>query len=163
MAHLQEITTYKNQLMKAICTNEAILSLLKIHGDESMTGRDMPYNRVFPYGHVPDTNETAKAFICFDLIVPRVWSNVIKEVEIDLFVFAHQNIMRMPEGQGIRIDLIATELDKILNGSHAYGVSTVELTYLGNFIPIPNYYGHEIRYKVPDINRSLCEVNTIVD
>lgn len=160
MAHLQEITSYKNQLMQAICTNENIFNLLKIEGDDALTMRDMPYERVFPYAHVPDTNEEAKAFVCFDLIVPRVWSNVIKEVEIDLFVMSHQAIMRMPDGQGIRIDLIATELDKMLNGSRAYGVSTVDLTYLGNFIPINGYYGHEIRYKVPDINRSLCEVRT---
>ena len=157
MAHLKEITVYKNQLMKAICTNEKIQELLRVSGDEGMSGKDFVYERVFPYVYVPETTEKGYAYICFDLIVPRVWSSVAKQVEIDVYIMSHQDIMRLPEGAGIRIDLIAHEIDKILNGSTAYGMGGVELTYFGHFVPINGYYGHQLRYKVSDINRSLCE------
>lgn len=157
MAHLQEITVYKNRLMQTLCTNERIQALLRVDGDEDMKGKDFVYERVFPYVYVPKTTETGYAYICFDLIVPRVWSYVTKEVEIDVYIMAHQDIMRLPNGEGIRIDLIAHEIDKILNGSTEYGMGGVELTYFGHFVPINGYYGHQLRYKVSDINRSLCE------
>ena len=157
MAHLQEVTVYKNRLMQAVCTNTAIQELLRVDGEDDMQGKDFVYERVFPYVHVPEVTEVGRAFICFDVIVPRVWSNITKQLEVDVYIMAHQDIMRLPEGRGIRIDLIAMEIDKILNGSTKYGLGEVELTYFGNFIPIKGYYGHEIRYKVTDINRNICE------
>jgi hypothetical protein len=114
------------------------------------------YNRVFPYAHVPSVSETGQAFICFDIDVPSVKSNIIKNVEIKIYVFAHQNIMRLPDGGGMRIDVLASEIDKIMNGNLNYGFGAVDLVSMRGFAPITGYYGREIKYRVQDFNRNMC-------
>ena len=156
MANLEELTLYKNKLMQSFCTSEKLPTYLAVEGEPIMYGQDLPYNRVFPYAHVPQVKDEARSFICFELEVPTVKSNVIKTIQINVYVISHQNLMRLPDGGGMRIDAMASEVDKILNGSSEFGLGTVELMSLRSFNPITGYYGRELKYRVLDINRSLC-------
>ena len=156
MANLQEITIYKERLAKTLCLSADVTSLLRIDGDDDMTAKDFMYNRVFPYAHVPEASEVGRSFICFEIDVPSVKSDVIKTVEIKVYIMAHQNIMRLPDNGGLRIDVLSSVVDKILNGSDRYGVGTVELMSFRSFNPITGYYGRELKYRVQDLNRSLC-------
>lgn len=157
MANLQEITTYKDLMAQAFCTSESIAQLLKLDDQPLVIGKDLMYSRVFPYAHVPNVSEEGRSFICFDIDVPTVKSDTIKTVQISIYVMAHQNIMRLPDGDGMRIDVLASEVDKIMNGSTQYGLGTVELMSMRGFSPITGYYGRELKYRVLDINRSLCD------
>lgn len=156
MANLEEVTLYKNKLAMSFCLSDDVTALLRLDGDEDMAAQDFMYSRVFPYAHVPDVADTGRCFICFEIDVPSVKSNVIKTVEIRVYIIAHQNIIRLPEGKGLRIDVLSSVVDKMLNGSSEYGVGTVELMSWRSFNPITGYYGRELKYRVPDFNRSLC-------
>lgn len=156
MANLAELTTYKAKLMEAICTSDVIVSLLKLDGESEMSGRDLMYARVFPYAYVPDTTERAKTFICYTINVPSVFSNTIKSIEIDFYVFAHQSLMRLPNSAGLRVDRIVMGIDKMLNGSYEYGLGGVELQSLYPINPITGYHGNVLKYRVKDINRNIC-------
>lgn len=156
MANLEELTLYKNKLMQSFCTSEKLPAYLVVEGEPALFGQDLPYNRVFPYAHVPQVKDEARSFICFEIEVPTVKNDIIKTIQINIYVISHQNLMRLPDGGGMRIDAMASEVDKILNGSSEYGLGTVELMSLRSFNPITGYYGRELKYKVLDINRSLC-------
>ena len=156
MANLEEISLYKNRLAMTFCTTKEVTSLLRIQGDEDMQPQDFMYDRVFPYAHVPEASEIGRCFLCFEIDVPSVKNNVVKTIEIRIYVISHQNFLRLPEGRGIRTDVLSSVIDKILNGSDEYGLGTVELMSLRSFNPITGYYGRELKYRVTDFNRSLC-------
>lgn len=157
MAHLEEFTTYKQTLMQAICTNDAIVELMKLEGDpDGITGRDMRYKRIFPYNYVPLTTEKATTFICFSVVAPNVKSGVISTLKLIVWVFTHQNLMKTKNG--MRTDLLVSEIDKMLNGSIEYGLGRVELQSC-NLMQVPSegYTGLCSVYTVDEYNRG-CTV-----
>lgn len=156
MANLEEFTTYKNTLMQAICTNDKIVSLLKSESDpEDITGKDMRYKRIFPYNYVPNTVENASTFICFSVVAPNVTDNVIAKLMLYVWVFTHQDLMKVKGG--MRTDLIVSEVDKMLNGSTKYGLGKVELKSCTiSSVPVAGYTGLVSVYSVEELNRGCC-------
>lgn len=156
MAHLEEFTEYKNTLMKAICTSDAVVDLLKLETDsENITGRDMRYDRIFPYNYVPLTTQNAKTYICFVVTAPNVKKGVITDLTLTVFVFTHQDIMRT--NRGMRTDLLISEIDKLLNGSTEYGLGKVELKGCDVLqVPVRGYSGLYSIYTVKDFNYLVC-------
>lgn len=156
MANLQEFTTYKNTLMQAICTSNQIVSLLKLQNDpQNIEGKDMRYTRIFPYPHVPLVQQQATTYICFSVTCPRANSGFISTMKLTIWVFTHQDLMRTVNG--MRTDLLASEIDKILNGSERYGLGKVELQSCTLMdVPAEGYSGLCSVYTVKDFNRSTC-------
>lgn len=157
MANLEEFTTYKQTLMKAICTSDAIVDLLKLDTDSpSITGRDMRYNRIFPYNYVPLVTEHASTYVCFTVTAPNVRDDLITELRLTVFVFTHQDIMRTDKG--MRTDLLVSEIDKLLNGSTKYGFGKVSLKMCDILqVPCRGYSGLYSVYSVKDFNNSICK------
>lgn len=158
MANLTEITAYKSRMMQTFCTSSELTPLLSVEGEEEMTGKALMYSRVFPYAHVPNTVENAKSFVCFKVDALSVKSDVIKTIQITIYCISHQNLLRLPDGRGLRTDVMASLVDKLMNGSSEYGLGTVELISSKEFNPITNYCGRESVYRVKDFNRDMCEV-----
>lgn len=156
MANLEEFTTYKNTLMKAICTSTAIVDLLKIASDPvTITGRDMRYKRIYPYNYVPLTIENAQTFICFTVTAPNIKKGIINDLRLTVYVFTHQDIMRTD--RGMRTDLLISEIDKLLNGSTEYGLGKVELKACDVMqVPCQGYSGLYSVYTVQDFGTSIC-------
>lgn len=157
MANLEEFTEYKQTLMKAICTSDSIVELLKLETDPvEITGRDMRYKRIFPYNYVPYTIEHAQTFICFTVTAPNVRDNLIAELRLTVYVFTHQDIMRTDKG--VRTDLLVSEIDKLLNGSTKYGLGKVSLKACDVMqVPAQGYSGLYSVYSVKDFNLSICQ------
>lgn len=157
MANLEEFTEYKQTLMKAICTSDTIVDLMKLETDPvDITGRDMRYKRIFPYNYVPYTIEHAQTFICFTVTAPNVRDNLIAELRLTVYVFTHQDIMRTDKG--VRTDLLVSEIDKLLNGSTKYGLGKVSLKACDVMqVPARGYSGLYSVYSVKDFNLSICQ------
>lgn len=156
MAHLEEFTEYKNTLMRAICTSDVIVDLLKLETDKpGITGRDMRYDRIFPYNYVPLVTQNAKTFVCFVVTAPNVRDGVVTDLTLTVFVFTHQDIMRTDKG--MRTDLLISEIDKLLNGSTDYGLGKVKLKACDVLqVPVRGYSGLFSVYTVKDFNYSIC-------
>lgn len=156
MAHLEEFTEYKQTLMQAICTSANIVDLLKLSTDSaSITGRDMRYDRIFPYNYVPLVTQNAKTFVCFTVTAPNVKDGIVTELMLTVFVFTHQDIMRTDKG--MRTDLLISEIDKLLNGSTKYGLGKVKLKGCDILqVPVRGYSGLYSMYVVKDFNAPLC-------
>lgn len=158
MANLNEITAYKSRMMQAFCTSNELIPLLCVDGENTLTGKSLMYSRVFPYAHVPTTVENAKSFVCFKVDTVSVKNDLIKIIQITIYCISHQSLLRLPDGKGLRTDVMASQVDKIMNGNTEFGLGTVELISSKEFNPITNYCGRESIYRVKDFNRDMCEV-----
>lgn len=157
MAVMKEIENYRSQFMRAVCTSDEIANLLALGGDEPvLTGQDLKYTRVFPYPYIPDVTKHAECYICFEVDVASVQSDTIKTLLLRVYVLIDRSMMRL-NGGGIRPDRIIAEIDRLLNGSTEFGLGHVELVGLESFVPVDGFYGRQIRYRVQDYNRSVCE------
>lgn len=157
MANLEELTTYKQILMKAICTSDSIVNLLKQPTDnENIAGRDLRYVRIFPYNYVPLVTEQATTFVCFTVTAPNVRNDMITQLVLTVYVFTHQDIMRTENG--MRTDLLISEIDKLLNGSTKYGLGKVSLRGCDVLqVPVRGYTGLYSTYVVKDFNTLICK------
>ena len=156
MANLEEFTAYKQTLMKEICTSEPIVDLLKLDSDPAdITGKDMRYKRIYPYNYVPIVIENAQTFICFTVTAPNVKDNVVSELRLTIYVFTHQDLMKT--NNGMRTDLIVSEIDKLLNRSTKYGLGKVALKMCDVMqVPCQGYSGLFSVYSVKDFNYNIC-------
>lgn len=148
---LDEFFEYKNRLMRDILTNKEIVRLLN-HANLAIDPEDLAYSCVFPFEYVPDTTENETTFICFDVDITSAPDNTYLFPTIYIWVFTHDDLVRLPEG-GIRTDKLASEISKTINGSREYGLGRLRLEMCKRFSPISNYQGRVLRFVAVDWNR----------
>ena len=61
--------------------------------------------------------------------------------------------MRLPDGEGVIYDKLASCIDKIANGSRDYGLGQLELASSERFTPITDYKGRVLTFIAHDFNR----------
>jgi hypothetical protein len=144
--NLEEFFSYKNTLMKALCTDAEIMRLLEV------SGAKLPYGRVFPFELVPEAVSEAQTLICFDADVIDAENKTFLVPALYVWVFTHKSKMRLPEG-GVRIDALASRVDKLLNGSRDFGLGELNLARVGRFSPNDDYQGRVLAYRARDFNR----------
>lgn len=148
---LDEFYDYKNQLMEDILTTEPIVKLLSGGNSYQVPAYDMAYTQVFPFEYIPETIEHGKTFICFDVDIQKAASQTYYSPIIYVWIFTHKSLMRLPEG-GVRVDVIAAELAKKLNGSRMYGLGTLDFYSSKRFAPIADYQGKVLTFHAYDFN-----------
>lgn len=151
MYYLDEFFEYKNRLMKDLLTNEDIVSLLD--GELPMEqARTLAYKQVFPYEYIPETIEHGDTFICFDVDITSVVNKTYLKPALYVWEFTHNSKLRLPEG-GVRTDKLASEIDKVLNGSRYYGMGELNLNSVRRFAPMTDYQGKVLFYEAREFNR----------
>ena len=139
--------------MRDILTNETLVSLI----DPSIENIDdafdkLVYEKVFPLEYIPETIEDASTFLCFDVDVAKSFNKTFLSPVIHVWFFTHKSLLRLPEG-GLRIDALASELSKVLNGSRYYGLGELDLYSVKRFTPLADYQGRHMTFKAKDFNR----------
>ena len=76
--YLDELSKYKIEIMKRLCLDTKIQSLILLP-ESPKSGKEMMYKNIFPYAFVPDTVVNSTTFICFDLEIQRVENRTFKE------------------------------------------------------------------------------------
>jgi hypothetical protein len=149
---LTEISTKKERLLKALLTDAEFVRLVANDDNHPVPGTALRYKQVFPYGWVDETATEAKTFVCFDVDVLSTTKNVsVKNCNIYFWVFSHQKVAMT--SKGVRADLIAEQIDTLLNGSPDYGFGNVKLESFLRSAPNANFYGRVLKYSVQDWNR----------
>lgn len=150
--YLEELSKYKIEIMKSLCLDEKIQRLILLLPSQN-NGKEMMYKNIFPYSFIPDTVTKASTFICFDLEVKRVQNRTFKDIDVMFWIFTHQTLMRTNDG--IRIDLLANEVDNIFNGNKNFGLGTMELKLVTLMSPAKDYHGKTLVYRSVDFNRVI--------
>lgn len=149
---LGEFFDYKNELMKRICKNRDILRLVLDEEEPEIPNCDLAYKQVFPYEYIPETVESGQTFICFDVDIADVIDKTYYNPVLYVWVFTYKSKLRLLDG-GVRIDRLASAIDKELNGDRNFGLGTLELRAVSRFEPIQGYLGRELIYTATDFNR----------
>ena len=148
---LQDLYDYKNQMMRDLLENEAIVKLV----DENATLETAPalaYKQVFPCEYLPDTVEEGKTYICFDVDVQESLNETFLVATLLVWVFTHRSKLRLPEG-GVRTDKLCSEICKVINGSRQYCLGELNLYAVKRFAPMTDYQGKVMTFKGVEINR----------
>lgn len=155
--YLDEFFAYKNQLMEDLLTNENIVRLMN-DDLEPTSGESLMYTQVFPYEYIPETVEHGRTFICVDVDISRMSdrreapsNKLVYSPVIYIWVFTHKSLLRLPEG-GVRVDKLTHEIAKAINGSHHYGMGSLELYSVKRFAPMMDYQGKVMTFDAKDWN-----------
>lgn len=150
---LEEFFDYKNRFMKELCCNKDIVTLITDKGDSKVPNHTLAYSQVFPYEFVPETVDNGQTFVCFDVDIAEVLNKTFYVPVMYVWIFTHKSKMRLSEG-GIRIDILASKINELLNGSRFYGLGELSLKQVGRFSPITDYQGRVLTYYAKDFNRN---------
>lgn len=148
---LRDLTYYRKSIMKALCSNEAVVRLVSDDDSPTVPNRDLMYNNIFPYAYIPNTEKETDTFICFSVAIPRVENKTYKQMDIYFYVFTHQSLMRT--SNGLRTDLLAEAIDEMTNGALGLGLGRIKLDRLEDISPTTHYHGLAIQYTVTEFNR----------
>lgn len=149
---LAEFFDYKNQLTEDLLTNKTIVRLLSDNGVIPERPESLVYTQVFPYEYIPDTVEHGQTFICCDVDIQRSLNKTYLLPVLYIWVFTHKSKLRLPEG-GVRVDKLASEIAKTINGSRYYGLGELDLYSAKRFAPIVDYQGKVLMFQATDFNR----------
>lgn len=150
--YLDEFFNYKNKLMETLCCNSEIVRLVTDSRNAPVPNYNLAYSQIFPYEFLPDTIDDGMTFICFDVDIDKVLDKTFYVPVVYVWEFTHKSKMRLNEG-GIRVDQLAVEINKELNGSRYFGLGELELSSVERFSPIADYYGRVLVYLARDFNR----------
>lgn len=158
--YLDEFFNYKNQLIDDLLTNGEIVKLMSDKYEEMPMDEagKLVYTQIFPYEFIPETVEHGKTFICCDVDISRMSdrreapsNKMIYSPVLYVWLFTHKSLMRLPEG-GVRVDQLAHEIAKTVNGSHKYGMGSLELYSVKRFAPAMDYQGKVMVFDAKDWN-----------
>lgn len=151
MALLKELTEYRSEIMKTLCSSQKIVDLLLDKSDSAIPDRSLMYKQIFPYAYTPEKTEDVTTYICFRIYVPEVMNKTVKKMGIVFYVFSHQDLIRTEDG--LRPDLIAGEIENLFNGSLKLGVSRMAIEGLDDISPATGFHGIAIEYSTTEFNR----------
>lgn len=160
--YLDEFVNYKNQLIDDLLGNPEIVRLLsdKYEKNTPENPADLLRTQIFPYEHVPETVEHGQTFICFDVDISRMSdrreapsNKMIYSPVLYIWLFTHKSLLWVPE-VGVRIDRLAMEIAKTINGSHLYGMGNIELYSVKRFAPMMDYQGKVMTFDASDWNHT---------
>ena len=146
---LDELKRYKTTLINKIISSGTLVSL--IDNSYSVHPSKLVNRYVFPYPHVIDTVTDEATYVTMKVSVPKVYNKTYKGFSIYIYIFSHEKLMQTTNG--LRTDLIAEEMERLLNGSLDFGLGRLELTSVEDFSPAPKFYGIIMRYEASDFNR----------
>lgn len=159
MPHFDAIIEQKNQLKEALLQNQAIVDLLVNTGDNVeefehyRTGSKSPAaSLVRKYLYVPGTTQSDKNFITMRSRVVLADNAAVKEVSIVVYVICNRDQIELV--QGSRADLLANEIDKILNdGETIFGLGGIRIGTAEEVSFADGFSGWQIPFFTHEWNR----------
>lgn len=163
--NLEEIGSFKNKIVSKLINDDNILDVLlgdltDIDDPETaLLGKDGSGSsgRVFKFEYIPDTQENSKTFLCVEVVPEETDGDTITDMIIYVFAYCSKNLMQTyhRKGQaGTRIDILVSDIDKILNGNSEFGIGPLEWAGSSIYKPAQPYYGRMLVYRVGTFRRS---------
>lgn len=138
--------------MGDLLTNKSIVQLLNdsISTDDA---DELAYTQVFPCEYIPETVQDGKTFVCFDVDIQQTSNKTYLLPTLYVWVFTHRSQLRLPNGGGLRVDRMCSEICKTINGSRKYGLGELDLYSVKRFAPMTDYQGKVLTFYARDFNR----------
>lgn len=124
----REIGEMKYRLLLKMIENEAFVALMDPNKNAEYP-EDLIYTSLFPYGRIPDTEQNAGVYVTVMMDVPSISkkNDLVRDINLRMRVYCHETLMRVPGKNATRIDLVAAEIDEMINESYDFGIGYVTL------------------------------------
>lgn len=161
MPHFDAMIKQKVLLKRKLLQNQAVVNLLCNVGDNVAEFEDVKTGSKSPaasliktHFYVPDTQTVDKNFITMRSRVVYTDSNVVKETGITVYIICNEHQIDLL--QGSRADLLADEVDCILNNGEEplFGLGGIVLSTADEVQFNEGYSGWQIPYITHERNRS---------
>ena len=161
MPHFDAMIQQKILLKRKLLQNQAVVNLLCNVGNNVVefenirTGSKSPAaSLIKTHFYVPDTQTVDKNFITMRSRVVYTDSNVVKETGITVYIICNEHQIDLL--QGSRADLLADEVDCILNNGEEplFGLGGIVLSTADEVQFNEGYSGWQIPYITHEMNRS---------
>ncbi len=161
MPHFDAMIKQKVLLKRKLLQNQAVVNLLCNVGDNVAEFEDVKTGSKSPaasliktHFYVPDTQTVDKNFITMRSRVVYTDSNVVKETGITVYIICNEHQIDLL--QGSRADLLANEVDRILNNGEEplFGLGGIALSTADEVQFNEGYSGWQIPYITHERNRS---------
>ena len=161
MSHFDSIIEEKIKLREKLLQNQTVVNLLVNTGNNVIDFEDVTLGSRSPAAklikmnfYVPGTTTVDQNFIAMRSRILYTDSNVVKEVGLVVYVICNDDQIDLM--QGSRADLLANEVDKILNTSdNLFGYGGIKIGRAEEVRFIEGYSGWEIPFSTFEINRRV--------
>lgn len=150
---LKDIGLYKNRLVSSILNSTEICETLLIDKECTEENIDnLVYTQVFPYLYIDNTQTSVLPYLCMEVIIPKVPTHTIKNVQIKLWIYAHKDCMQYSKKGylGTRVDVLSDMVVRVILNSDKFGIGKPELQSVGYIFPNNKYYGRELILNTSD-------------
>lgn len=160
MPHFQAIIEQKERLREALLRNQTVVDLLVNTGDNMLDFEHVRLGSKSPaaalikkHFYVPNTAQTDQNFITMRSRVIYTDTDVIKEVSLVVYVICNEHQIDL--AQGSRADLLANEIDQILNQGQnpLFGLGGVRLGVAEEVQFAEGFSGWQIPFVTHEFNR----------
>ena len=160
--NLDTLGKYKNTIISEFLNSQSIIDILlpnpdiQYEIDDQLLGNEQLGLKglMFPFEYIPDIIDTKSTFICTEIIAQIKNTNVCN-MTVYVYAFTHKSNMRYKRSGaiGTRIDILVSDIDKLLNGNSNFGIGKLNLERVDIYIPEKDFYGRRLMYSVPEFNR----------
>ena len=160
MPHFEVMIREKQALKQALLKNQRLVNLLCGTGNNVQDFEDYKLGSKSPaaeliktHFYIPDTTEVDKNFITMRSLVNYADTNVVKEVGLTIYVICNTDQVGLL--QGSRSDLIADEVDGVINDGFnpLFGLGEIRIGAAAEMSFATGYTGWEIQYTTHEFNR----------
>lgn len=147
-----EVAAMKLNVILKLIQDQELAQLLD-NNHEFEYPDDMIYERIFPFGRIPETEQEVKTYVTVMVSVPSIRSNSIaRNVRMTVCAITHRDLMRVKNKNGTRIDLIGARIDTLLNEKEDFGMGKVALVSNMEHVMDSKHFYRELIFEVVDLN-----------
>lgn len=163
--NLSELGAYKHKVAAIFANDPDIIDILlgkvdeDADTDEMLLGDDEDScGHIYEYEYVDDTNETTDTYLCIETVMVKAPTDTAYRVYLYVFAYCHKKIMQSYKKKGrvgTRVDILAENVDRLLNGNKDFGIGRLRLVSNDVYKPNNSYYGRFLCYEAVDFNRKM--------
>lgn len=148
-----EIGNYKQKIIRHLIDDPDIVRLVDPN-NEAEYPDDLIYTNLFPFGRMPDTEQEVRVYITVVVNVPSIdkRNDLIRNVDIKVRIYAHEDLMRVSGSGFDRIDLLSAKVDSLLNESYDFGIGYVTLISNTEHTLDSKHHYRELIFRTDGIN-----------
>lgn len=151
MAFMSEIREYKKKLMKLFWESQSIREIIAKSANSSPLTYTQFREHVKRYGRHPDTITNKGVYLLFEVEPIKARTATVMNYAIYVWVIASEDVVETDSGE-ILTDILAEEVDKILNQNASFGIGPLMVQGAPTFSTPKGFCGRKITYMSPDFN-----------
>ena len=155
--NLDEYRRYRATALQKLCASKELVSLIVNQPHGMINGKGLVFRNIFPYPYVPEATTEAKTFVTMTITAPmrRERDRTYNAFSLWIYLFTHYSLVNTP--RGLRFDLMAEAVDKLLNGSMDFGLGRMDLVSAEDLELPANFYGVGLQYATQDFKRGSLQ------